>query len=180
MSLRGATLPNGTVVDRDPNLLNNGYADCNHRQLNDSWQIVPSDGIVIALKDDSNKDCLFVSRMTGLSSMSQRTNLTRYIPLISRKRAILALTIRGGGQNTSVQIYDHSDKVLTSGWFTHDKLTSFDLMTRVHSIFDLESDRLVLRVLMRTYEPKVKVEFLNNGWCDDLELQVEGLAPRIS
>ena len=118
LSIRGAILPNGTLVDRDPNLLNNGHADCNDKWLNNSWQIFPSDGIVIAGKDDLHDNCLFVNQINGTSSMSQRANLTRFDPLTSRQRTVLVLTISGGGQISSVRIDDHFDRLLISRNFT--------------------------------------------------------------
>lgn len=167
LSVRGAILPNGTVVDRDLNLLTNGHADCNDNWLNNSWQIFPSDGIIIAKKDNLHDDCRFVNQINGSSSMSQRTNLTRYIPLISRQRAILVLKISGGGQIRSIQIEDHLNRLLISGNFTKSENQSFSI----------SSNLLTLRVPIRTYEPQVTVEFFGYGWCDDIELFVE-LVPR--
>lgn len=91
----------------------------------DSWQIIPSDGIVSALKDNSTDDCRFVSQITDFSFMSQRVNLTRFIPLTSRQRAILILTIRDGGQNTSVEILDHFDRLLINEKFSQGKFFIF-------------------------------------------------------
>ena len=73
LSIRDAQLPNGTL-GRDPNLLNNGYADCN-TSVRNSWQVREGD-IAIENFGRNKSDCRFVSLQSNVRAiMSQRVSL---------------------------------------------------------------------------------------------------------
>ena len=74
LSIRDARLPNGSL-GRDPNLVRNGYADCNMFVRN-NWQVPDGDVTTIQSQADQN-DCRFVSRFSSVeASMWQRIDLT--------------------------------------------------------------------------------------------------------
>jgi len=178
LSIRGTILPNETVIDHDPNMLYNGHANCNDTSLNSNWQISPPGAIVISPKFDFPKDCLFINQINDSSFMSQRANLTRYIPLTSRNRAILVLRVHGGGNISFIRIDDHYDRLITIRNFSQGKMKFISIINHQSDAL-LGFDVLTLRAQSRTHQPKVTVQFFGYGWCDDIELTVE-ISPRIS
>jgi uncharacterized protein YjbI with pentapeptide repeats len=178
LSIRGMILPNEIVIDRDPNMLYNGHANCNRTSLNSNWQISPPDAIVILPKFDFPEDCLFIKQINDSSFMSQRANLTRYLPLTSRNRAILVLRVRSGGNISFIRIDDHYDRLITVGKFSQGKMKIISITNHQSDVL-LGSDLLTLRAQSGTYQPKVTVQFFGYGWCDDIELTAK-MSPRIS
>ena len=121
-SLRGATLPNGTKINHDPNLLHDGYADCNHTSSINDWHIYPPGSIVVARKSNFSQDCFFINEKNDSSFMAQRVNLRKYERLIIFKRLALVLKARGGGKISSIRIDDHRNQTLAIGNFSQSKM----------------------------------------------------------
>ena len=74
LSIRDARLPNGSL-GRDPNLLVNGYADCN-TFVQTNWYV--REGVVdTVIFNNNSSNCRFVARSPDLrTAMSQSINLT--------------------------------------------------------------------------------------------------------
>ena len=61
-SVRGAILPNGTVIREDPNMLPQGQALCHESLINNSWLISPANAVVISPESAIRKGaCLTMS-----------------------------------------------------------------------------------------------------------------------
>ena len=74
VSIQNARLPNGSLA-HDPNLLANGYADCD-TPVQNSWQVL--EGVVVTIKSETDQSgCYFVSRSANTKAiMTQYINLT--------------------------------------------------------------------------------------------------------
>jgi uncharacterized protein YjbI with pentapeptide repeats len=73
LSIRDARLPNGTLA-RDPNLINNGQADCNI-SLVKNWKL-QTGKVTTEISDDNTSNCHFVLQSyDNGATMSQRISL---------------------------------------------------------------------------------------------------------
>jgi uncharacterized protein YjbI with pentapeptide repeats len=122
LSVRGATLPNGTIISHNPNLLPDGHAKCNYTLWRQNWQILPSDAIVILAKNNSADDCVSVNRINNIAHMSQRVTLKIYESLTIQNRVIYIVKVHGGGNISLLRINDHKDGLLAAVNLTQHKI----------------------------------------------------------
>ncbi|CAF4541571.1 unnamed protein product, partial [Rotaria sp. Silwood2] len=109
-SIRGAVLPNGSVITQDPNLLRNGNANCdNHSSMSD-WEVRPPNTIIISSINNDSLNCVFTSLTKNTSIMIQHVNLKRYVDLTSRYRVVIFVSARGGGHGTSIRVNNHKER----------------------------------------------------------------------
>jgi uncharacterized protein YjbI with pentapeptide repeats len=113
-SVRGALLPNGSIINEDPNLLRNGDAHCTNPLLEYDWQIQPPGAIVISTIANNISNCVFISLTNTTSNMSQDIDLRRYVALTSRYRAVVVLSARVGDQSILIWINDHKGRQIGS------------------------------------------------------------------
>jgi uncharacterized protein YjbI with pentapeptide repeats len=100
ISIRETLLPNSTFGHDESTLVKNGFVTCNMNltNMNDSWSW-PTDGlIVIRVRNNDLKKCVFAPALSSTRplSMSQKLDLRKYRPQIIRKNVILSLSASFG------------------------------------------------------------------------------------
>ncbi|CAF4220130.1 unnamed protein product [Rotaria socialis] len=159
LSIQDAILPNQTLAD-DPNLINNGQADCNV-SLNESWTLTTGN-ITIARSNMTTRNCYFAltSYDTG-ATMSQRVDLLKKwdskswpkSQAVLRANMSIGVSIQLKGINSSGNILDHT-----------------------HFNFPRSNTTLVLDEIMQEFEVVIEFSALanrsnsENYWCDDIKL----------
>ncbi|CAF4411907.1 unnamed protein product [Rotaria sp. Silwood2] len=109
-SIRGAVLPNGSVITQDPNLLRNGNANCDNYSSMSDWEVRPPNTIIISSINNDSLNCVFTSLTKNTSIMIQHVNLKRYVDLTSRYRVVIFVSARGGGHGTSIRVNNHKER----------------------------------------------------------------------
>ena len=176
ISLRGATLPNGTKVNHDPNMLHNGHADCHQTSLNNAWQVNPPNAIVILPEHNSPNNCIFVNQIDGYVNMSQRMNLVKYKTLISERRIMIVAQGRVSGKIGSVHLVDHFNKSIVMINITQsNEIFCVSIKRFVSLVFILELETFIMRAQFRSYEPQLIVQFTGYGWCDELQVTFQAI-----
>ena len=175
-AIRGATLPNGTVVQEDPNLLLQGQASCQDPLINNNWQIYPPNAIVVSAKSSSSKSCLFVNVFNVSASMSQRVHAHRYQRLVNVNRAIYVVELRGTSSEgiASLRLEDHLNRTVAAVNSTRSKIER-NPSTKYYDRFSKGSLPMIVRAHVRTYQPKVIIVLNGYGSFSSVQLTCQAI-----
>ncbi|CAF4825849.1 unnamed protein product [Rotaria socialis] len=161
LSIQDALLPNGTRV-RNPNLIKNGYADCNTSLLL-SW--VLTHGSITTMKTETDfNNCHFALQSNNVgASMYQKVGLAHWDPgfwkyslavLDAKMTNGVSIELNGKSQNGTI-----IDKNILDA-------------TENNTIMRLHEDMKELDVLV-TFNPDHNAIHNKNNWCDEIKLFID-------
>ncbi|CAM4813991.1 unnamed protein product [Rotaria magnacalcarata] len=161
LSIKDALLPNGTCV-RDPNLVKNGYADCNTPLLL-SWVLTHGNITIMKAEADFN-NCHFALQSNDVgASMYQKIGLEhwdsgfwKYSLAVLEAKMTNGVSIELNGKSQNGTIIDK--KILDA--------------TENNTIMRLHEDMKELDVLVK-FSAYYNIIHNKNNWCDEIKLFID-------